>query len=115
MFESSQPRPRPVWATCLGVLAAAVALCTGALGAWFSSDIGALARGEVDLWGEPRYEPTIAVDRSVFAGIDFQAVHADLLPAWVIAAGSRDLAALDATADAVRAALAPDPNLVAVF
>jgi hypothetical protein len=104
----------------LAVVAAAVLVVVGLAVAavWQAGRLAAWARGEADLWGEPRYRPPHAPSPAALAGIDLARVHAELLPAWVIAAsraaepGGR--AAADGALAAVRAAVAADPNLDAL-
>ncbi|MCZ7687012.1 MAG: hypothetical protein M5U28_53030 [Sandaracinaceae bacterium] len=81
--------------------------------------VRAYARGEIDLEGEPRYEPPHPVDRRALARIDFAAVHAQHIPAWSIAIsrattpGRRRYA--DRMYEALAAEVAPDRNLSALL
>ncbi len=49
--------------------------------------VRAYVNGEIDLQGRPRFRPHFAVDREALAAIDFERVHARLIPAWTIALG----------------------------
>lgn len=67
----------------------------------------------------PAWEPRFAVDPAMTGGIDHAGLHEKLLPTWVIAGGYRGSPAGDAAyaeaTTAVLSAIAPDPNLTALF
>lgn len=77
--------------------------------------VRAFVNGEIDLEGRPRYEPPHAVDRQALEGIDFDRVHAELIPAWTIALGRATSPSRQRYADRVftelQSEVAPDPNL----
>ncbi len=83
--------------------------------------VARVVRGEVDLAGEPTYEPDFPSDTEALAQIDWGEVHSRLLPAWVIARGRRKgLASIRADAaqrayTQLRYAVAPDRNLVSLL
>src|SRR5690606_9190612 len=77
--------------------------------------VRAYAAGEIDLDGNPRFEPPYPVDVETLAQIDFERVHALRIPMWSIALsratseGRRRYA--DRMFDELAAEVAPDPNL----
>ncbi len=75
----------------------------------------ALLRHEVDLSGQPIFEPRHAIDRDALARIDFARVHAHLVPEWLDEQSVADTPAGRRRAEyAYRALLdelEPDPNL----
>ncbi len=84
---------------------------------------GAMAHGEVlrrwlagecDLAGVPRYEPDFPPDPARLARVDLEHVHAELLPAWAIAAAQPGHPGAAQALAALNEALAPDPNLRAL-
>lgn len=99
------------------VLGAGIALVTSAWG-HVSEPVRAYVRGEVDLEGEPRYEPPPA-DPEALRRIDFARVHTRLIPAWTIALGRATTPGRRRYADhvyeALAAEVAPDPNLASLF
>lgn len=76
-------------------------------------------RGERDLRGRDRYAPRRPVDPAAALQIDFAHLYSELIPSWMIAIGHpRDPGATTAVAEsaaAVRAAIAADPGLGALF
>lgn len=80
--------------------------------------VRAWARGEVDWRGQRVYEPQ---HQPALAQIDLRHVHAELLPRWLVAQGQRAdgdsgaVAAEVAAFAALRGAVAPDGNLVALL
>ncbi|MEM9073758.1 MAG: hypothetical protein AAGE52_35030, partial [Myxococcota bacterium] len=83
--------------------------------------IGRWVRGEITLAGEPTFQPSEFVDQKTLARVDWADIHSRLLPAWVIARQQRSVLPEERADRAQRAytelryALAPDPNLVALF
>lgn len=77
--------------------------------------VRAYVAGEIDLDGNPRFEPPYPVDVETLAQIDFERVHALRIPMWSIAIsratseGRRRYA--DRMFDELAAEVAPDPNL----
>ena len=107
-------RRRQLWwtgGTVLLLLAVAAFVCR--------DQIRLLARGERDLLGQYRYVPAYPVDPAVADQIDFERLYAELIPAWMIAVGhptDPDAAAkITDRAQAVRQAVAADPNLSSLF
>ncbi len=102
---------------------ACLALLAFALASWGWSEVRdpvrAYVRGEIDLEGEPRYEPRYEVDRRALEQIDFAAVHARRIPAWSLALsratspGRRRFA--DHVFEELAAEVAPDPNRAALL
>lgn len=76
-------------------------------------------RGEIDLEGEPRFEPPHEPDPRALAQIDFVEVHERLVPGWSIALAHADSPYWERQADRsferLAAELAPDPNLHALL
>jgi len=81
--------------------------------------IVALLRHEIDLDGEPLYEPRHAIDRNALYEIDFERFHAHLVPEWLDEQNHADTPAGRRRAEyAYRALLdeiAPDRNLDALW
>lgn len=72
-------------------------------------------RGEIDLEGEPRFEPPHEPDARALSEIDFALVHERLLPSWSIALANASSPYWERQADRsferLAAEVAPDPNL----
>jgi hypothetical protein len=102
---------RPWWWAAAGVLVGLLVLMASRVPA-----VQAWARGELDWRGQRSYEPEHppALER-----VDLARVHAELLPRWLIAQGKRAAgegrAAEVAAFEALRSAVAPDGNLVALL
>jgi hypothetical protein len=81
--------------------------------------ITALLRHEIDLEGEPMYEPRHAIDRAALARIDFERLHTHLVPDWLAEQSEAETPAGRRRAEyAYRELLeeiAPDPNLDALW
>lgn len=79
----------------------------------------AILRHEMDLSGEPIYEPRHVIDRDAIARIDFARFHAHLVPEWLAAQSEADTPAGRRRAEyAYRDLLdeiAPDPNLTGLW
>lgn len=79
----------------------------------------ALARGEIDLRGNPCFEPTHPIEHAALARIDFDQVHAHGIPDWVTllgrARGAADRRRAEAAWRGLRAMLEPDANLAAIW
>ncbi|MFO0686980.1 MAG: hypothetical protein U0234_33255 [Sandaracinus sp.] len=75
----------------------------------------ALLRHEIDLSGDPIFEPRHAIDCDALARIDFALVHAHLVPEWLDAQAAADTPAGRRRAEyayrALLEELEPDPNL----
>lgn len=72
-------------------------------------------RGETDWRGRRIYEPPHGVDAQRLAQVDLRAVHAELLPRWLVAQGRRARGHGGDEPEAfaaLREAVAADPNLV---
>lgn len=102
--------------TLRGILA--IATFVLALGWTFETRgdaITALLRHEIDLEGEPLYEPRHTIDRAALRRIDFERFHAHLVPEWLAEQNHADTPAGRRRAEyAYRALLeevAPDRNL----
>lgn len=100
------------------VVGLGVAVCGG-----FVVSVGVATGGldRLERWwnAPPPWAPRFAVDPATTGGIDHATLHEKLLPAWVIAGDRRgspegDARYADACA-AIRAAIAPDPNLGGLF
>lgn len=102
-------------ALLLASMAAALCLLVGSRAEW----IEALARGEIELSGAPRYVPAHPVDPAALARIDFEQLHAHAIPDWIeLLASARGAADRRRAEDAfrvLRATVAPDPNLAAIW
>ncbi|MFH1469940.1 MAG: hypothetical protein ABIO70_36485 [Pseudomonadota bacterium] len=100
----------------LGVLAAAVVLLLVLLATVHEPlmvFLEGVAHGDHDLLGRATWEAPHPVAPGDLAGVDLAAVHAELIPAWMIAqdrGGERATAA----ARALREGVAADPNLAAL-
>jgi hypothetical protein len=72
-------------------------------------------RGEMELDGDPRYEPEHEPDPRALATIDFERVHGELLPRWTVALANATSPYWERRADMrfeeLAAAVEPDPNL----
>lgn len=81
--------------------------------------VRSFVRGEVDLDGEPRFEPEHPPDPEALARIDFERVHAVLIPTWTIALANATSPYWRRHADdrfqELADAVAPDPNLHALL
>ena len=81
--------------------------------------IVALLRHEIDVHGEPIYEPRHSVDRDALAHIDFERFHTHLVPDWLAEQSHADTPAGRRRSEyAYRALLrevAPDPNLTSLW
>lgn len=77
--------------------------------------VRAFARGEIDLAGQPRYEPRHPPSAEALASIDFARVHGELLTAWTLAlARARSPSGrryADRAFEELEKEVAPDPNL----
>ncbi len=93
--------------------------CVAILWSAHKHRVRALANGEIDLSGTPRYEPPHPVDRHALGRIDFERVHGELVPAWTIALGRATTDSRRREADRAFEALAhelsPDQNLSALI
>ncbi len=105
-------RRRWWWAAGLGVIGLVVLIASRV------PRVRAWARGEVDWRGQRIYEPTRL---PALEQVDLPRVHAELLPRWLIAQGRRadgEAGAVEAEVEAfaaLREAVAPDGNLVALL
>lgn len=70
-------------------------------------------RGEIDLNGAWRFEPRHPVDEAALAALPHDEIHGELLPRWVTASSHflDDPSYEVETYEALRRAVAPDPNL----
>ncbi|MGE3636751.1 MAG: hypothetical protein AB7P00_43010, partial [Sandaracinaceae bacterium] len=80
--------------------------------------VRSVIRGEVGLDGEPRYEPSHAIDPTALAMIDFGRVHRELIPRWMIALDTASRAhnrywdqRADAAFEELAIEISPDENL----
>lgn len=55
------------------------------LGGAYGDRLGAMARGERDVFGDPVYRPAHDTDAEALAAIDMGHVHGELFPTWMIA------------------------------
>jgi hypothetical protein len=99
------------------ILAALVTVTFG--GVRHASAVGSFLRREIDLFGNPIYVPLHRVSREAIATIDFDAVHRQILPEYVVAIGRADTPAGHRRAEyafrRLRDALEADPNLVELW
>lgn len=80
--------------------------------------VRSFVRGEVSLDGEPQYEPPHEVDPRARAAIDFDRVHRELIPQWMIALDTASRAhsrywtrRADAAYEELAMEVSPDPNI----
>lgn len=101
------------------IAALALLAIVGLVWAWQKERVRAFARGEIDLSGEPRYEPPHPPDPEALARIDQARVHGQLIPAWTIALARATTPSGRRYADVMLAdleeAVAPDPNLASLL
>lgn len=116
-IEEFEPVVRPRRRIRIVVLLALLTVITAVVGS--APSVQRWWRGETDWRGRRIYEPPHGVDAGRFAEVDLEAVHGELLPAWLVAQGRRARGhAGDEEAkafEALRAAAAPDPNLVSLL
>lgn len=79
----------------------------------------AVARGEADWLGDPKYEPPHGYDSKRLARVDFELLHGRVIPWWMIAHGRAHRqggrAERERALQTLRAVVSPDPNLKELF
>jgi len=106
---------RLAWKRRAAVVSIALCVCAVFTAGHYDHNVASFLRGEIDLFGETRYQPDHVTDPAALARIDFERVHRELLPDWFSYAGrarmytSREEA--DAAFAALRQAVQPDQNL----
>lgn len=110
-----EPRARLRRSLAIASVLLSLVCLTGSRFEW----IDAWYRGEVDLAGRPRFEPTFPIDPDALARIDLERVHARSIPTWIERLGEADTPAERRHAELawleLRAELAPDRNLAAIW
>lgn len=111
----ADPRARLHRGLLVASTLAAIAAVIGSRFEW----VDAYARGEIDLAGEPRFEPLHPVDPEALARVDLEELHARAIPEWIERLGEAQTAGGRRRAEEawrlLRVALEPEPNLLAIW
>jgi len=75
------------WKKRASVCLIVLACCSLFMAAHHDRNLASFMRGEIDLFGELRYQPEHGVDQVALASIDFDRIHSELMPQWINLAG----------------------------